>query len=120
MDNNPLSWTGVTGQVLTFLKAASAPARIVRQAWLTLPPVRHHVLLQPETWELHVGLDKAASDADARIWQRGLEDLGFPNVDIAPLDCPPATFGEQPWVWLKQASDPVLATTAKLLNYQPS
>jgi hypothetical protein len=120
MANTPISWRSTLDQALEFLKTATAPARIVRQAWRNLPSIRHHILLQPETWDLYVGLDKAAAEDDAVTWRSALLDLGFPRVCIAPIDCQPPGFGEQPWVWLKTASSPIMATTAKLLNYQPS
>lgn len=119
MRNSP-SWRSVPDTTLAFFKSALCPARLLFSRRDEFPRGRHHILWQPESHELYVGLDKSASEDSLACWRAQLDILGFPRVEMAPLDAAPRGFGTKPWVWLKRAADPVLATTAKLLNYQPS
>jgi hypothetical protein len=99
--------------------ATQAVSRLRASTW-GLPHVRHHVLLHPYTGEVHVGLGKEASDEDAMLWEERIKVAGFDRVSGSPIDIPPAGFGEEPWIWVKQAEDPVVSGLSKLLNYQPS
>lgn len=54
------------------------------------------------------------------LWEERIKVAGFDRVSGSPIDIPPAGFGEEPWIWVKQAEDPVVSGLSKLLNYQPS
>jgi hypothetical protein len=113
-------WAGVYAETLELLKRATAPAARLRAGCWALPGVRHHILLQPYTGAVHVGLDKEASDLDALRWEERLRQLGFGQLTGAPLAQAPAGYGVAPWVWVKHAADPTASFLAKALNYQPS
>lgn len=120
MNSNELPiWRAVVDKAVEFLKTSTAPAEVMYHHLQHFPQVRCHLLWQPELHKLHVGLDKSAAEWQVKGWENKAERLGF-NAVVGPIDAQPAGFGEQPWVWLKYASDPVIATAAKLLNYQPS
>jgi len=114
-----VNWNDVPETTVKFAWRSLAAATRLREATSGLLPVRHHVLFQPDADALHVGLAKSASDQQVAAWEGALRDR-FESVAVAPMDVQPVGFGKDPWVWIKQAADPVVSTAAKLLNYQPS
>lgn len=113
-------WDRVTEEVVEMVKLATEPAARLRQGVWGLPRVPHHILLQPYTGEVHISLDKSASDATACAWEKRFRELGFDKLSGAPMDVPPAGFCKVPWLMVKRASDPLMSFAARALNYQPS
>lgn len=114
-----MNWHDIPEATMRYFKTASSAVSRYRQVVADAPDIRHHVLLNADTGELYVGIDKQAADQELAAWHDVFEQ-SFPKFHLAPIDVPPPQYGRQPWVWIKQAVDPVLSTTAKLLNYQPS
>lgn len=115
-----MDWFDVPETTVKYAMAALPVAEQFRKAAVALPRVRHHALYNPATEELHVGLGAETTNEAACQWEDGLKAAGFSNVSGSPLDVPPRGYGKEPWVWIKQAADPIVSTAAKLLNYQPS
>lgn len=113
-------WRAVADRAAALVKAATHDVTRLRAASWLLPRVRHHIFLNPEGGDVHVCLDKVATDSQAAAWESTLRDLGYGKLTGGPTDRPPPGYGVAPWVVVKQASDPVVSALARLLNYQPS
>ncbi len=106
------SWDNVSERARELAEKSAGTAHEVRRLVIELPKPRHTIVYNPDENVLHVGLDKEASDEVAARWAKA-------GLDPIPLDVKPQAWGEAPWVLIKRSADPVMATMAKLTNFQP-